>query len=57
LPHNFSIEGLDVNVDVGAGDTETATFTAPSSPGEHKIFCDVVGHEGAGMVGAFIVEE
>jgi plastocyanin len=57
LPHNFSIEGLDVDVDVAAGETETATFTAPSSPGEHKIFCNQMGHEGAGMVGSFIVEE
>jgi len=57
LPHNFEIEGLDVDVDVKAGDTKTAIFTAPSSPGEHKIFCNVIGHEGAGMVGSFIVEQ
>lgn len=56
LPHNFSIEGLDVDVDVAAGETKTATFTAPGRPGEHKIYCNVVGHEGAGMVGALVVE-
>ncbi|RIK47179.1 MAG: hypothetical protein DCC58_00755 [Chloroflexi bacterium] len=56
LPHNFSITSLNVDVDVPPGGTATVTFTAPSSPGEHRIVCAVPGHEGAGMVGALVVE-
>ncbi len=57
LPHNFTIEGLGVSVDVAPGETSETTFTAPTSPGEHKIYCNVLGHEGAGMVGSFTVQK
>jgi plastocyanin len=55
--HNFSIDEVDVDVDLSANDGKSFTFTAPDSPGEYKIYCDIPGHESAGMVATLIVEE
>ncbi len=52
--HNFSIEELDVNVDVPPGQTDTVTITAPA--GTYEIYCAIPGHEAAGMVGTLTVE-
>jgi plastocyanin len=56
IQHNFSIEDMDISVDVAPGATENVEFTAPGDPGEHTIFCDEPGHEGAGMTGTLVVE-
>ena len=57
VKHNFSIEEADVDEDLSANDGKSFTFTAPDSPGEYKIYCDIPGHESAGMVATLIVEE
>jgi probable HAF family extracellular repeat protein len=54
-PHNFSIDALDISVDIAPGETEEVTFTAPE--GEYEYYCNVPGHKEAGMVGALIVAE
>jgi uncharacterized cupredoxin-like copper-binding protein len=41
--------------EVPAGGSETATFTAPSEPGEYTFVCVVPGHIDAGMVGTLVV--
>ena len=51
-PHNFSIDELDVSVDIAPGETKEVTINAPE--GEYEYYCNVPGHKEAGMVGALI---
>jgi uncharacterized cupredoxin-like copper-binding protein len=55
LPHNFSIKDKDVSVDLAAGDKTSFTLNLP--PGTYDFFCNVPGHESAGMVGKLTVVE
>ena len=57
IKHNMSIDDADVDQDLDGGDSKTVTFTAPASPGEYKIYCNIPGHEAAGMEATLIVEE
>lgn len=41
--------------ELGPGEIETFTFTAPSEPGEYQIVCGIEGHYTAGMVGSMVV--
>jgi nitrite reductase (NO-forming) len=60
--HNFSItdhknddlpfEPIDIDIDAGA--TEQVTINAPA--GEYYFYCNVPGHEAAGMFGTLTVE-
>jgi uncharacterized cupredoxin-like copper-binding protein len=47
--HNFSIDALNVDVDLPVGATEEVTLTA--APGTYEYYCNVPGHKAAGMVG------
>lgn len=51
-PHNFSIDALDISVDIAPGETKEVTFTAPE--GEYEYYCNVPGHREAGMIGTLI---
>jgi uncharacterized cupredoxin-like copper-binding protein/mono/diheme cytochrome c family protein len=51
-PHNFSIDALDISVDIAPGETKEVTFTAPE--GDYEYYCNVPGHREAGMVGTLI---
>lgn len=42
--------------EVQPGESETASFTAPSEPGDYDIICVIPGHIDAGMVGTLRVE-
>ena len=53
-PHNFSIDELGIDVDVAPGDEATVLINAPA--GTYKYYCNVPGHEAAGMVGTLTVE-
>jgi plastocyanin len=53
--HNFSIDELNLSVDVGPGQTHGVTINA--DPGEYTFYCNVIGHRAAGMEGILIVEE
>jgi uncharacterized cupredoxin-like copper-binding protein/mono/diheme cytochrome c family protein len=53
-PHNFSIDELDISVDIAPGSTEETVINAP--PGTYEYYCNVPGHKEAGMVGSLIVE-
>lgn len=53
-------EADDVNVyweerDISPGSDFTATFTAPSEPGEYEVVCRTEGHIASGMIGKLIV--
>jgi plastocyanin len=52
--HNFSIDELDIDVDIEPGATEETVINAPA--GEYEYYCNVPGHKQAGMVGTLIVE-
>lgn len=54
-PHNFSIDELDISVDLAAGETGEVTINA--RPGEYAFYCNVPGHKEAGMVGTLVVRE
>jgi plastocyanin len=62
LTHNFSITDhnnpdvpdLHISVDVAPGQTGHATIDAP--PGTYYFFCDIPGHEQAGMFGHLTVK-
>lgn len=62
LPHNFSItdhnnpnvSNLNISVDVQPGETQTVTINAPA--GDYYFFCNVAGHEAAGMYGTMHVQ-
>jgi uncharacterized cupredoxin-like copper-binding protein/mono/diheme cytochrome c family protein len=51
-PHNFSIDALDISVDIAPGETKEVTFTAPE--GTYEYYCNIPGHKEAGMVGTLI---
>jgi uncharacterized cupredoxin-like copper-binding protein/mono/diheme cytochrome c family protein len=54
-PHNFSIDALDISVDLAAGETKDVVINAPA--GEYEFYCNVPGHKEAGMVGTLIVRD
>ena len=53
-PHNFSIDALNLSVDIAPGETKDTTINAPA--GEHEFYCNVPGHKEAGMVGKLIAK-
>ena len=61
--HNFSVTdhrnpdvvNLNISVDIEPGETKTVTLQA--EPGTYYFYCNVPGHESAGMFGYLMVEE
>ena len=54
IPHNFSIDELDVSVTFQAGETKEVVINAPA--GTYEYYCNIPGHTPAGMVGTLTVE-
>ena len=52
--HNFSIDELDIDVDIEPGAEEETIINAPA--GEYEYYCNVPGHKPAGMLGTLTVE-
>jgi len=52
--HNFSIDQLNISVDVQPGQTGSVTINAPA--GSYQFYCNVPGHKEAGMVGTLTVQ-
>ncbi|MFN8594318.1 MAG: cupredoxin domain-containing protein [Thermomicrobiales bacterium] len=52
-PHNFSIDALNISVDLQPGETKTVVINAPA--GSYEYYCNVPGHKEAGMVGTLTV--
>lgn len=50
--HNFSIDALDIHVDIAPGETKEVTIKAPA--GTYEFYCNVPGHKEAGMVGTLV---
>jgi nitrite reductase (NO-forming) len=55
MPHDFTIDDLDVKITVDANGTASGTFDAP--PGTYEIYCSIPGHKDAGMVGTLVVNK
>jgi len=52
--HDFSIDELDVQVNLPAGTTQTVEVDLPA--GTYQYYCNIPGHKEAGMVGTLVVE-
>lgn len=50
----FTEEGVFWEVEAGAGDTVTESFTPPAA-GTYQVICGIGGHFTAGMVGELVV--
>jgi len=56
-PHNVTIAGTDLKTsDIEGGGSETLDISSLEA-GDYTIFCDIPGHEGAGMKAMLMVEE
>lgn len=53
--NNQDVENLDINLAVQPGETGETTINAPA--GTYYFWCDIPGHEAAGMWGILKVEE
>jgi probable HAF family extracellular repeat protein len=51
--HNFTIDELNINVDLAPSETATLTLSAPA--GEYEFRCSVPGHTEAGQIGKLVV--
>ncbi len=54
--HNFTIDSLNISVDVQPGETVDIVIPAGTAPGTYDFYCNVPGHKEAGMVGKLTVE-
>ncbi len=52
--HDFSIDELNVQVNMPAGTTQTVEVDLPA--GTYQFYCNIPGHKDAGMVGTLVVE-
>ncbi len=53
--HDFTIDELDLMIDVEAGDTVTAGLL-DLEPGSYDFYCSVPGHARAGMTGTLVID-
>lgn len=54
-PHDFTVPGLDIRIEVAPGQTVT-TGTEPQPAGTYDTLCTIGGHASLGMVGSFVVQ-
>jgi uncharacterized cupredoxin-like copper-binding protein len=52
--HNFEVAALDISVNLGPGQAQTITVTAPA--GDYDFICNIPGHAQAGMTGVLHVQ-
>jgi hypothetical protein len=53
--HNFSIDALDVHVDVAAGETTTLTIPSPRRLGQYVYYSDTPEDRALGMTGIMTI--
>lgn len=51
--HNFSIDRLNLNMDLASGDSQYLEINMPA--GSYPIYCAIPGHKEAGMTGVLVV--
>lgn len=54
--HNFTIDSLDISVNVQPGDAVDIVIPAGTAPGVYDFYCNIPGHKEAGMVGKLIIK-
>ncbi len=52
--HDFSIDELNIQVNMPAGTTQTLEVDVPA--GTYQYYCNIPGHKDAGMVGTLVAE-
>jgi uncharacterized cupredoxin-like copper-binding protein len=57
IPHTFTFHGLENEFLLATAGGESASGTVTLEPGTYAFYCDVPGHEAAGMAGELTVEE
>jgi Cu-Zn family superoxide dismutase len=55
IPHSFVVDALGLNQEMPVGQTVEVTIPADAAPGDYEYYCDVPGHEPAGMVGTLTI--
>lgn len=56
LPHDFSVDELKISQPLDPGKTYQIQIPKDAKPGKYKFYCNVPGHEAAGMVGTLTIE-
>lgn len=56
IPHDFTVDELDLHVVATPGRPGTGGFRAPSEPGRYAAYCAVAGHREAGMTATLVVD-
>lgn len=56
IEHDFSIDQLGINEALPVGETVVITIPDDAKPGDYHFYCNVTGHEAAGMKGTLTVE-
>jgi hypothetical protein len=54
IPHNVGIRGVAISNEIAPGDSLDLDL-GELAPGQYELYCDIVGHEEAGMVADFLV--
>ena len=54
IPHNVGVRGVAISNEIGPGDSLELEL-GELAPGQYELYCDIVGHEDAGMVADFTV--
>lgn len=55
--HNFVVDELEMLVQPAPGATEPIEIPADAPVGEYRFYCNIPGHEAAGMVGTLVIAE
>lgn len=55
LPHDFSVDELKISQALDPGKTYQIQIPKDAKPGKYKYYCNVPGHEAAGMVGTLTI--
>ena len=55
LPHDFSVDALQIADPIDSGASVTVTIPADAKPGTYEYYCNVAGHKEAGMVGKLTI--
>ena len=56
IPHNVGVRGVAISNEIGPGDSLELEL-GELAPGRYELYCDIVGHEEAGMVADFTVTD
>ncbi len=56
VQHTWEFPTQNIKLTIDPGQSQSKTFTAPTTPGTYQFECALPGHKEAGMVGQLIVK-